>query len=69
MLPWMVNCGSRKTSAVKLVIEAIGLHMAHYPPNMTAILQVLDLVVNGLLKVLKLERLQQLSKSLKFFKN
>jgi hypothetical protein len=50
MLLWMDNCGSHKTSAVQKVIDAIGLHMAYYPPNMTAILQVLDLVVNGPLK-------------------
>jgi hypothetical protein len=50
MLLWMDNCGSHKTSAVQLVIDALGLDMAYYPPNMTAILQVLDLVVNGPLK-------------------
>ena len=50
MFLWMDNCGSHKTSAVQKVIDAIGLHMAYYPPNMTPILQVLDLVVNGPLK-------------------
>ena len=49
-LIWMDNCGSHKTEAVDLVMKSIGINLALYPPNMTAILQVLDLIFNGPLK-------------------
>jgi hypothetical protein len=50
LLLWMENCGSYQTDEVEKAIAVIGLHMAFYPPNMTAILQMLDLVINGPLK-------------------
>lgn len=50
LLIWMDNCGSHKTETVDLVMKSIGINLALYPPNMTAILQILDLVINGPLK-------------------
>ena len=50
LLVWFDNCGSHKTNIVQNYINDIGIDVAYLPPNMTAILQVLDLVVNGPLK-------------------
>lgn len=50
MLIWFDNCGSHKTFAVEKLLRELGIDIALLPPNMTDILQVLDLVVNGPLK-------------------
>lgn len=50
LLVWFDNCGCHKTNVVQNYIREIGIDVAYLPPNMTAILQVLDLVVNGPLK-------------------
>ena len=50
LLIWCDNCGSHKTSSVKEVIAETNIDVAFLPPNMTAELQVLDLVVNGPIK-------------------
>ena len=50
MLIWCDNCGSHLTQAVKDVIIECNVDVAFLPKNMTAELQVLDLVVNGPLK-------------------
>ena len=50
MLLWFDNCGCHKVDVVEKQISDMGVHVALLPPNMTAILQVLDLVVNGPLK-------------------
>jgi hypothetical protein len=50
LLIWFDNCGCHKTSIVQRYIEDSDIGVAYLPPNMTAILQVLDLVVNGPLK-------------------
>ena len=44
------NCGSHKTAAVQSVISEVGLTAEELPKNMTDILQVMDLVVNGPIK-------------------
>ena len=50
LMIWFDNCGCHKTNLVDNLIEEIGIQVACLPPNMTGILQVLDLVVNGPLK-------------------
>ena len=50
LLIWFDNCGCHKTAVVQDYIDKIGIDVAYLPPNMTAILQVLDLVVDGPLK-------------------
>ena len=50
LLIWFDNCGCHKTDVVEQVIDDLQIHVACLPPNMTGILQVLDLVVNGPLK-------------------
>ena len=50
LLIWFDNCGCHKTDIVEKVIDDLQIHVACLPPNMTGILQVLDLVVNGPLK-------------------
>ena len=50
LLIWFDNCGCHKTSIVQRYIEDSDIGVAYLPPNMTAVLQVLDLVVNGPLK-------------------
>ena len=45
------NCGLHKTSHVQLQYVDLKMLSAFLPENMTAILQVIDLMVNGLLKV------------------
>lgn len=50
LLIWFDNCGCHKTSTVDNVINSLQVHVACLPPNMTGVLQVLDLVVNGPLK-------------------
>ena len=47
---WFDNCGCHKTAVVDDTISELGVQIACLPPNMTGILQVLDLVVNGPLK-------------------
>ena len=50
LMIWFDNCGCHKTNLVDDLIEELGIQVACLPPNMTGILQVLDLVVNGPLK-------------------
>jgi hypothetical protein len=50
LLIWFDNCGCHKTNIVQRYIEDNDIDVSYLPPNMTAILQVLDLVVNGPLK-------------------
>ena len=50
LLIWFDNCGCHKTAAVDKVISELDVQIACLPPNMTGVLQVLDLVVNGPLK-------------------
>ena len=50
LLIWFDNCGCHKTQTVEDVIIGLQVHVACLPPNMTGVLQVLDLVVNGPLK-------------------
>ena len=50
LMIWFDNCGCHKTSVVDDVINELGAQIACLPPNMTGVLQVLDLVVNGPLK-------------------
>ena len=47
---WFDNFGSHKTIMMDEVIGELGVQIACLPPNMTVVLQVLDLVVNGPLK-------------------
>ena len=50
LLIWFDNCGCHKTAAVDEVIGELDVQIALLPRNMTGVLQVLDLVVNGPLK-------------------
>jgi hypothetical protein len=50
LLIWFDNCGCHKTAVVDEVIHDLNVYVACLPPNMTGVLQVLDLVVNGPLK-------------------
>ena len=50
VLLWFDNCGCHKTHAISNTLSELDIRVACLPPNMTAILQVLDLVVNGPLK-------------------
>ena len=50
LMIWFDNCGCHKTTLVDDVIAELGIQIACLPPNMTGVLQVLDLVVNGPLK-------------------
>jgi hypothetical protein len=52
MCLWMDNCGCHKTDAIRQLFEILNILNPFYPPNMTAILQVLDLIVNGPIKTL-----------------
>ena len=49
-LIWFDKCGCQKTYIVQRYIEDSDIGVAYLPPNMTAVLQVLDLVVNGPLR-------------------
>ena len=50
VLLWFDNCGCHKTHIISKALSELNIRVACIPPNMTAILQVLDLVVNGPLK-------------------
>ena len=50
LMIWFDNCGCHKTTLVDDIIAELGIQIACLPPNMTGVLQVLDLVVNGPLK-------------------
>ena len=68
LLIWFDNCGCHKTAIVQDYIEEIGIDVAYLPPNMTAVLQVLDLVVNGPLKAhVRQLRAKRLVRSFKNF--
>ena len=47
---WMDNFSVHNNADVKSFLESVGVITAFYPPNMTSELQILDLVVNKLLK-------------------
>ena len=47
MLVWMDNCGSHKTAAIEALLTFLKIYVALFPKTMTAILQMLDLIVNG----------------------
>ena len=49
-LTWADNCGCHKTPCIEALMKELGLSMALLPPNMTDVLQVIDLVVNGPIK-------------------
>lgn len=69
LLIWFDNCGCHKTDVVQKYIREIGIDVAYLPPNMTAILQVLDLVVNGPLKShVRQLRAKRIGRSFKEFK-
>ena len=69
LLIWFDNCGCHKTDVVQNYIGEIGIDVAYLPPNMTAILQVLDLVVNGPLKShVRQLRAKKIVRSFKEFK-
>lgn len=50
LMIWFDNCGCHKTDIVDIAIDRLGVQVACLPPNMTGVLQVLDLVVNGPIK-------------------
>lgn len=50
LLTWMDNCSSHCTNEVKRVFREDEIDVAPYPPNTTAMLQVMDLAVNGPIK-------------------
>ena len=50
ILLWMDNCSCHVTDIIEQRMQDAGIEVAKFPPNMTAVLQVLDLVVNGPLK-------------------
>ena len=50
MLAWMDNCGSHKTAAIEALLALLKIYFAWFTKNMTAILQMLDLIVNGPIK-------------------
>ena len=50
MLLWMDNCSLHKVWWLQPMFDAAGIQVAYLPPNMTWLLQVLDLVVNGPIK-------------------
>lgn len=57
----MDNCGPHSVPAVEATFSAAGITVEKLPPNMTAQLQVMDLVVNGPLKAaIRSERCKQL---------
>jgi hypothetical protein len=47
---WMDNCGAHKTGPLGPIYREANVEVGFLPPNMTYILQVLDLAVNGPLK-------------------
>lgn len=47
---WMDNCGVHKGDCLDAIYEEANVEVGYLPPNMTYILQVLDLVVNGPIK-------------------
>ena len=50
LLLWMDNCSLHHGEELQPLFDAAGITLAHLPPNMTWLLQVLDLVVNGPIK-------------------
>ena len=68
LLIWFNNCGCHKTSIVEDYIIESKIDVAYLPRNMTAILQVSDLVVNGPLKShVRQLRAKRIVRSLNFF--
>ena len=50
LLLWMDNCGIHHTDEVEKRMKEGGIKVFYFPPNMTAVIQPLDLVVNGPIK-------------------
>ena len=50
MMIWVDNAGPHKTAAVEAILKELDIDCVCYPPNMTDILQVLDLIVNKPIK-------------------
>jgi hypothetical protein len=50
MLLWFDNCGCHTTELIEEKFKEQDVDVARLPPNMTGLLQVLDLAVNGPLK-------------------
>ena len=50
ILVFMDNCGGHKTAAIEKLLDELAIYVALFPKNMTAILQMLDLMVNGPIK-------------------
>ena len=70
LLLWFDNCGCHKTAAIEQVMKDLDIKVACLPPNMTAILQVLDLVVNGPLKAhIRNNRARKIVKCFRTFKD
>jgi DDE superfamily endonuclease len=68
-LLWMDNCGCHKTEAIVALFEQLNIDIALLPPNMTDILQVLDLVVNGPIKAhIRNKRASRLLDAFKVYK-
>lgn len=67
MLMWFDNCGCHKTDGVKDLLQLFELDTALLPPNMTDILQVLDLIVNGPVK--RNTRTLRAMRIMEYFKN
>ena len=69
LLLWFDNCGCHKTAVIEQVMKDLDIKVACLPPNMTAILQVLDLVVNGPLKAhIRNNRAKKIVRSFRVFK-
>ena len=69
VLLWFDNCGCHKTYVISNALSELDIHVACLPPNMTAILQVLDLVVNGPLKAhVRNNRANKIVESFKAYK-
>ena len=70
ILIWCDNYGSHKTASVTEVINKIGADVCFLPKDMSGELQVLDLVVNGLLKAhIRTIRANRLYKSFQEYEN
>ena len=69
LLLWFDNCGCHKTAAIEKITKELDIKVACLPPNMTAILQVLDLVANGPLKAhIRNDRANKIVKAFRVFK-
>lgn len=71
LLKWLLiwdNCSTHIGAEVERVLEEYGMHVCKLPPNMTDLLQVLDLIWNGPLKsFLRKERILPMYRSFQGF--